>query len=103
MPLLILCFAHAGLGGQLRSLELHTLWRLFDSNHHGGSAQFDFGAPSAPKPECGLHMLLQQTLPQLTALTRLVVEEVADAAVFKYAPPQLLELEAVGADDQSDT
>jgi hypothetical protein len=67
------------------------------------SAMFLTGAQSAPEPDCGLHLLLQQTLPQLTVLTRLVVQEVADAGVFKYAPPQLLELEAVGVDDQSDT
>lgn len=51
---------------------------------------------------CGLAGLMRQALPQLTALTRLEVEEVADAAVFKYAPAQLLELRAEGVDDESD-
>ena len=54
------------------------------------------------QPGCGLHSLLQQALPRLRALTRLEVDEVADASLFKHAPPQLLELHSVGVDDQSD-
>jgi len=50
---------------------------------------------------CGLHSLMSQALPQLTVLTCLEVAEVPDACIFKHAPTQLLELHAVGVDDQS--
>lgn len=50
---------------------------------------------------CGLAGLMRQTLPHLTALKYLEAREVADACVFKHAPAQLLELQAMGVDDQS--
>ena len=66
----------------------------------GSSSRADLSPDAAQS--CGLAGLMRQTLPHLTALTRREVEEVADAAaVFKYAPSQLLELRAMGVDDQS--
>jgi len=82
----------------LSSLTLHADWLHFDST--GDTAQFGDGQ-RITKPGCGLHSLLAQCLPQLTALTRLMVDEVADTAILKHAPPQLVELASVACDDQS--
>lgn len=98
-PLLLTAATRAGLASHLRSLRLYAHWVLFDSSE--GSCMFLDSRNY--EPDRGLHSLLQQALPQLRALTRLEVDEVADASLFKHAPPQLLELHSVGVDDQSDT
>ena len=84
------------MSSQLCSLTLHASCTVFDSTD--GSAQSHNGQRTT-KPGCGLHSLLAQALPQLTALTRLEVNEVADTAIFKHAPTQLVELEAMASDD----
>jgi hypothetical protein len=45
---------------------------------------------------------MQQTLPQLTGLTSLVVQEVPNACILKYAPAQLLVLSAMGVADEQE-
>jgi len=82
---------------QLSSLTLHASFIDFDSTD--GSAMLNNGQRTTT-PGCGLHSVLAESLPQLTALTRLAVEHVADTAILKHAPPQLVELEAMGVDDQ---
>lgn len=45
---------------------------------------------------------MQQTLPQLTTVTSLEVQELPNACILKYAPAQLLELSAMGVADEHD-
>jgi hypothetical protein len=70
-----------------------------EAGQGGSSSRADLSLDVAQS--CGLAGVMRQTLPHLTTLTRLEVDEVPDACVFKYAPAQLLELCATGVDDQS--
>ena len=83
------------MGSHLRSLKLLAHSSLF--NGPGHSAQSGTGAMGAePRSGSGLHSLLRQALPSLTVLTCLVVQQLPDACVLKYAPPQLQQLRAMG-------
>lgn len=92
------CVPPAGLASQLLTLNLHVDWLLFDSTTNDGQVHVPHFR-KVGQPGCGLRSLLQQALPQLTVLTSLEVEQVADAFVLTYAPPQLQELVVVGVGD----
>lgn len=78
---------------QLRSLKLQA---------HAWHFAQGIWARADDKSDRGLHYLLQQALPKLTALTRLEVQQLTDTCILKCAPPQLLELSAMGVQDKQD-
>lgn len=81
------------MASQLRSLKLRAdVWHFADGIRAG----------TDDKSDSGLHCLMQQTLPQLTAVTSLEVQELPNACILKYAPAQLLELSAMGVADEHD-
>lgn len=80
----------AGLASQLHALKLQA--------HVEHFAQGTWVHPTNAtgyEADCGLHGLLRQALPQFTTLSSLEVQQLPDAFILQYAPPQLLELQAM--------
>lgn len=91
----------AGLSKQLRSLELqapHSLWSSLWSQIISQAVR-DARVDGVLFPPGSFSLFLQQTLPQLTALTSLVVGELGDSSVLQYAPAQIKTLEWVAVGD----
>lgn len=87
---------HAGLSKQLRSLELRAHHSLFPSGWSRIVSQAGRDRVRAPG---SFSSFLRETLPQLTALTSLVVGELCDSSVLQYAPAQIKNLEWVAVGD----
>jgi hypothetical protein len=88
---------HAGLGKQLRSLDLQSRHSPFPVMW--GITVSGAGSERMPFPVGSFSAFLQETLPRLTALTSLVVGQLGDSSVLQYAPAQLKTLEWVAVDD----
>lgn len=86
-----------GLDKQLRSLDLQSRHSPFPVMW--GITVSGAGSERMPFPVGSFSEFLQDTLPQLTALTSLVVGELGDSSVLQYAPAQLKTLKWVAVDD----